>query len=290
MLGIPALDRCNKRRWNKRLPMSLKVGDEEPRSKKRKHEVEPSSLPINVASDFPMMENETTARSKLKDAGFDPDASVDDVKYGVTPMIYFCRKGDIPVCQYLRSKGASTTGHSASTYRNFPMLSAVWADGLEMCKWLYENGAQSDVRRENRSGRTPLRVAAANNKDELVRWLVLHGALCADDSSDIVDCARIQLRGFGLGDVRPALERLAKWAITATQPIRNPSVVAFLCGTLPPKSNDDGESPSILQYNLTGQPGIRQRIAEFAGQYTKRQVSILRQVRDELPPFLAENS
>ena len=119
MLGIPALDRCNRRRWNNCLPMSLKVGDEEPLSKKRKHEAEPSSPPINVAaSDFPLMEDEATARSKLEEAGFDPDASLNESALVngsrgglalITPMIYFCRRGDVPMCQYLLSKGATTT-------------------------------------------------------------------------------------------------------------------------------------------------------------------------------------
>ena len=273
--------------------MSLKVGDGgEPLSKKQKCGQKQTAPATSAATDVPMMENDATARSKLKDAGFDPDASVDDaavvqftpsLKWGVTPMIYFCRRGDMPMCRYLRSKGASTTRMGKHEWP-FPMLTAVLSkiNSLEMCKWIYKNGAQSDVRREYRTGHTPLSVAAANNKDELVRWLILHGALCADDSSDIVEVERINRYN------RPALKRLAKWATTATQPIRNPSVVTFLCGALPPKSNDDTEGACILQY-LSGQPGIRKRIAELAGQYTKREVSILRQVRDELPPFLAEN-
>lgn len=76
--------------------MSLKVGDDndQPLSKKQK-----CGQKQNTAADLPMMENEATARSKLKDAGFDPDASVDDVafvqftsalQWNVTPMIYFC--------------------------------------------------------------------------------------------------------------------------------------------------------------------------------------------------------
>ena len=86
--------------------MSLKVGDDdEPLSKKQKGGQEEEA-----AADFPMMEDETTARSKLREAGFDPDASVDDfVEVDLSPtwrcrttaMIYFCRKGDIRMCQYL---------------------------------------------------------------------------------------------------------------------------------------------------------------------------------------------
>lgn len=196
------------------------------------------------------------------------------------------------MCEYLLSKGASTTKESNGAW-NFPMQNAVLGNSLEACKWLYVNGAQSDVRLVTRKGRTPLGIAAANNNDEIVRWLVLHGALCADDNTDIVECARIRIRLFinfsqNIIPVGPALKRLAVWAGTATQPSRNPAVVAFLCGALPPKSNDDTDSPCILQYYLSWEAGIRKQIAGFAGQYTKRQVSILRQVRDELPPFLAK--
>ena len=274
--------------------MSLKVGDdEEPLSKKQKG----GQKQEDAVANFPMMETEATARLKLREAGFDPDASVNDIALvditptltiGATPMLYFCRKGDIPMCQYLLSKGASTTEQRLS----FPIMSAVSADNLEMCKWLYVNGAQSHVRRETRTGCTPLGVAAKNNNDELVRWLVLHGALCADDSTDIVDCeliriARVMKSSQNIRCVGPALERLSEWAGTATQPICNPAGVAFLCGALPPKSNDDIASPRILQCYLSGEPGIRKRVADYAGLFTKREVSILRQVRDELPPFLA---
>jgi hypothetical protein len=267
--------------------MSFQVGDDEG--------------PLNTnggqkqeaAADFPMMENEVTARSKLKDAGFDPDASLDAATTSnvyalekATPMIHFCLKGDMPMCQYLLSKGASTTKTCRSRgVEYFPMYAAVLSGSLEMCKWLHVNGAQEDVRKKICVSYTPLCVAAANNKDELVRWFVLHGALCADDSTDIVE-TQMLLPMSSLYN-RSALERLAKWAGTATQPIRNPSVLAFLCGTLPPKSNDDADSPCILQYYLSGQSGIRKRIAEFAGLYTKREVSIMRQVRDEVPSFIA---
>ena len=255
-----------------------------------------------------VMENEATARSKLKDAGFDPDASVNDVAeipggvyswgdpilHKITPIVFFSLRGDVPMCQYLRSKGASTTkkcevrGRVSSGRRCcglvFPMYAAVEGiNSLEMCKWLYANGAQSDVRQQSNNGYTPITLAASDNNDELVRWLVLRGALCADDGSDIPTIPTKILRR-----ARPAFERLVEWAGTATQPIRNPAVLAFLSGALPPKSNDDTDSSCILQYYLIGEPGIRKRIADYAGLYTKKEVSILRQVRDELPPFLAK--
>ena len=75
--------------------MSLKVGDDdEPLSKKQKD----GQKQEEAAADFPMMEDEVTARSKLQDAGFDPDASVEDAAVlrergsAITPMIHFCRK------------------------------------------------------------------------------------------------------------------------------------------------------------------------------------------------------
>ena len=118
-------------------------------------------------------------------------------------MIYFARKGDAKMCLYLVSRGASTTKTSDKNYCEFyPMYQAAQNGHLDVCKVLYENGAENDVRRTNtrrvrrtiitrRNYLTPFRAASINGHDQVARWLVLHGALCADSNSEDVDVERI---------------------------------------------------------------------------------------------------
>ena len=105
----------------------------EPLSKKqRRSNGDEKASPEIVAFGGPMYD-EATARKMLKEAvddqnitvafgaGFDPDGAALDNTYevgsingkwwgvGVTPMIYFARKGDAKMCRYLISRGASTT-------------------------------------------------------------------------------------------------------------------------------------------------------------------------------------
>ena len=155
------------------------------------------------------MYDEATARKILTAAknmagetmGFDPerlDATYHNNgwSWGVTPMIYFARKGDAKMCRYLISRGASTT---KSNDRNhcFPMLLANQNGHLDVCKLLFENGAQNDVRRANKDNSTPFFAAAKFSTnfghDQVLRWLTLHGALCADNNSEDVCVARARI-------------------------------------------------------------------------------------------------
>ena len=128
------------------------------------------------------VEDEATARKKLKEVGFDPD-NVNDVRtyafdpaqewdlWTAAPMGHFCRAGDLPMCRYLLAKGASITkacdsddendddddhdddddsdddDDDEAKYCSFPMMAAVRGGQLDVCKWLYNYGAASGVSR-----------------------------------------------------------------------------------------------------------------------------------------------
>ena len=164
------------------------------------------------------MYDEATARKMLEEAelipigiahgseaviGFDPDDEALDNRYvvwayttgfhgaEVTPMIYFAREGDLKMCRYLVSRGASAT-KASSCGRWFPMFAAVIGRHFDVCKFLYANGAKSDIRRESFEYYrwTPLTYAAAHENDAFVRWLVLEGALCDNASSETIEKLR----------------------------------------------------------------------------------------------------
>ena len=291
--------------------------DREPQSKRQKR-----GDGVEEAFGGPMYD-EATARKILKEVvlvpadsdeegeepmiGFDPDdAALDNVYYievddfagdEITPMIYFALKGDAKMCRYLVSRGASTTKADDSHYY-FPMQAAAATGHLDVCELLYENGAQNDVRRENESGppfkRAPFHAAARSGRDEVVRWLVLHGALCADGSSETVEGDLIypdtshfpesyRHRNILRDLISPSCRRLVEWAEEVTQ--SHSALVMFLLGTLPPAPDKD---QSCALQCLSGHAGVRKHIADFVGlEVTKgKHLRILRQVVDVLPSFI----
>ena len=185
------------------------------------------------------------------------------------------------MCRYLLSKGASTTkADGGGIY--FPMYAAVSRDHLDVCKLLYENGAQDDVRRMGKYNWTPFKIAANLGHAKVVRWLVLHGALCADNNSEDVEGGRIQWENWS-GNMASSCNQLVVWAEEVTQ--SHSALLTFLGGTLPVAS--DADQRCILPC-LSGHPGVRKHIGDFVGlEVTKRkQLGILRSVVEVLPSFV----
>ena len=262
------------------------------------------------------MYDEATARKILKEVvlvsaeyaedgeaviGFDPDdAALDNFYYiydgnfagdEITPMIYFAGKGDAKMCCYLVSRGASTT-KSWEDDHYCPMYAAAQESHLEVCDVLYANGAQNDVRRsfDDEGAWTPFQLAALTGRDEVVQWLVLHGTLCANDSSEGIQRDVIYPRNKVFLSTREdktnvsgSCERLIEWAKEVTQ--SHSALVIFLCGALPPAPGTD--QSRTLQC-LSGHPGVRKHIGDFVGlEVTKRKhLRILRSVVDVLPSFI----
>ena len=276
----------------------------EPQSKRQKRgDGDEVAAPEIIAFGGPMYD-EATARKMLKEVGFDDDdsdkesndddgdnefqgfdpddAALDrsyDISGWITPLIYFALKEDVKMCRYLISRDASTTKAAEDNFY-FPLLAAVSGGRLEICKLLHENGAENDVRRANSYHLTPFTVASTRGHVKVKRWLVLHGALCADNNSEDVDGRRIEWNIYGV--VR-SCEELVAWAKEVTQ--SHSAVVTFLGGTLPP-APDAGQSCTLQC--LSGYPGVRKHIFDFVGlEVTKRKhLRILRSVVEVLPAYI----
>ena len=246
------------------------------------------------------MYDEATARKMLKEVrlgrdgeqfqGFDPDNAalnnfyyIDDER-NITPMIHFADKGDAKMCRYLISRGASTTKADEDDFY-FPLYVAAVNNHLEVCKVLYENGARNDVRKKIKYNWTPFKVAAKNGNTQIVRWLVLHGALCADNNSEKVEGWRIESHGFSMihDESSSSCNELVAWAEEVTE--SHSALITFLGGTLPPAP--DADQRCFLQC-LSGHPGVRKHIADFVGlEVTERkQLRILQSVVEVLPSFI----
>ena len=262
------------------------------------------------------MYDEATARKILKEVvlvtaenaedgeaviGFDPDdVALDNFYYvdnddyddfdgaEVTPMLYFAQKENAKMCRYLVSKGASTTKSAEDGL--CPMHYATSKGHVDICNLLYANGAQNDIRKAYWNGWTPFHVAAVTGQVEVMQWLTLHGALCADGSSEEIEKDRIYLddswRDGNMSVISRSCVRLVEWAKEVTQ--SHSALVNFLLGTLPPAPGKD--QSCILQY-FSGHPGVRKHIGDFVGlEITKgKQLRILRQVVHVLPSYIASN-
>eukprot|EP00561_Arcocellulus_cornucervis_P001403 CAMPEP_0185827278 /NCGR_PEP_ID=MMETSP1322-20130828/31970_1 /TAXON_ID=265543 /ORGANISM="Minutocellus polymorphus, Strain RCC2270" /LENGTH=256 /DNA_ID=CAMNT_0028525009 /DNA_START=12 /DNA_END=780 /DNA_ORIENTATION=- len=237
-------------------------------------------------------------------------------------MTYFARKGDAKMCRYLISRGASTTKCSEGDdpkmdYEDglFPMHEAADEGHFDICKVLYENGASYHIWKEHplcawapihaaaNKGHDevvrwlvlqgalcaedgPIHAAANKGHDEVVRWLVLQGALCAEDISEEIDEDCIYPKDHvsvsACKRMASSYKRLVEWAKMVVQ--THSAVVTFLGGTLPPVP--DTVQNGILQC-LSGHPGVRKHIGDFVGLEVtkKKQLRILQSVADVMPSY-----
>ena len=244
----------------------------EPRLKKRRTEFQ---------HDGPV-EDEETARKKMEEAGFDPNdvtkecrlsedarkASNTHYNLRMHPMTYFCGIGDLKMCRYLLSKGASTTAANTDGFW-FPTYAAALRDQLDVCKWLYAHGAKEDVGRRNSSDYSPLGCATSQ---ACCRWFILKGVLSLDDKPGVVDPERMrQRRGLQTRtrdsvyriDVRP---QLLEWAQQSVQ--THSGFMTFFMGTLPAPAFTQAALQSLLAECLQSQDAAEMVMSNFpAHQY-----------------------
>ena len=240
------------------------------------------------------IEDDETARQKMKNAihtykkgvegtrdepvGFDPDNLADirvseprinfqKTEGGVTAMGHFTRFGDLRMMGWLFVNGADTRDVHVPV--SFPMLLAAVLGELDVCKWLFDRGAAKDIKRRTRethpdyypNGRSPLHVAFGySEKRDLIRWLILKGALCKDDDSGELD---VEIMKQDLDptysvvlDVREERKLLLEWANDLHQ--ARYSSLLFLSGSLSAPGHAHS-TRSALQ-RLGGKPGILELI------------------------------
>ena len=281
--------------------------------------------PRIITADGPV-ENEEIAIQKMKDAqvgrgpwkgrkkvgkrsGFDPknvthplhsSAYDEDDVFKITPMGYFASEGDLPMMRWLYSKGASTRDLCVGFY--FPMYCAAVHGHLDVCKWLYDHEASQDIKRKTQAaciasvnGLSPLRGSSMfSDHQELMRWLILKGALCTDDGYGELDMDILKQelgsssspRLFGDRNARKRA-LLLEWANDLHQ--RRGPFRMFLLGTSRQKKHSYPTRKSLSPIRiLGGQPGVLQVIGDFVGIVRGREARIIRQLTEVLPDFNRE--
>ena len=232
------------------------VGGDRPAKKQKQHN--------EIVAFGGPMDDEETARRKLEEVGFDPDRPVDSTSVievegypdGYLPMPYFCIAGDLMMCRYLLSKGASTTQGWVDDYDDddisrggnlycSPMYAAAHGGHLEVCKWLYEYGARGDIRKSNRIYFSPLYAALFGRKDQVCRWLILNEALCPNNDG-VVCKDRIREVFFRNRDAGKML--IFNWASDALR--EHDRFMVFLMGSYIPVPFSTEELAKLLEKKL----------------------------------------
>ena len=257
-------------------------------------------------------------------AGFDPD-NVSDVQSIeeqhrvaedlITPMGYFAEKGDLPMMRWLYVNGACTRDEDAGFFY-YPMYAAAFRGHLGACKWLFQHGAAEDVHSITLSGSFRWYTR------DVSRWLILRGALCAEDETGDLHIGAMRLSLDWSEESAEERPELLKWAKEHHQ-TRSSSEV-FLMGTLSPptysaaKLRDELVAkigiPSAVDRILaiappdhcrllwddlfahrvcnlavfSGKSGILELIGDYIGTMRGREARIVRQLTELLPGIIAE--
>ena len=282
----------------------------ERQTKKRRMMNEKSSSSSSLSSSLSLssvvdvggpIEDTDTAIQKLKNAGFDLEKYNNDINdeqnvppafigYGistwvVTPMIYFCGKGDLKMCRYLFVNGASCSKETSNRFW-FPMYVAALESQTDVCKWLYEHGAKDDIKKKNSRGFTPLRASVRtgpSTSTSTSHWLILNGALCQNDSSTIDDT--IMRRDLDPYDQYTTLsvDKLLQLLLLAQETVQfHNTFIIFLGGTISTSSPVDS---SPLQ-SFNGKSGIMELIGDYAGVVRGSKLRMLRKIVDRFSAWL----
>ena len=262
------------------------------------------------------IEDEETARETLRGAGFRlgnfteaEDAELDsDGGWRVNPICHFAGVGDLKMCRYLLTQGATTTDDVfyEGDIEWFPMLAAAKLGMKEGCQWLYNHGAQQDICRVIYDRQCPLEVAlspwdcfnnpphtTSNRALETAHWLIFNGAIPSDKEGNM--CESFMSRAFAIRNAgmegSPAFnrkfegcKRLLSWAENSCS--THSTYSTFLQGTFCHMSNQERlSSPAQC---LDGHEGIRQKIAKYIGVLTGRNLRIVRGIVKPLKKALAD--
>jgi ankyrin repeat protein len=123
---------------------------------------------------------ESLTRLELLNLNLLINADGQGINRDLTPMIICCGYGNYIAVVWLRMIGANCT----TTCKNgeyFPLGIAASNCHLQICKFLFINGAQEDINRENQYGDTPLSMSFCNFdasptlKFKLSCWILING-------------------------------------------------------------------------------------------------------------------
>lgn len=252
-------------------------------------------------------------------AFFSEDPIPENSEELICPLAYFAFLGGVTMCRYLIKNGASG---STTAPRFFPIAAAAAADknSLKIMKLLCSNGGMKDLKRDilerkegGRVSRHPpfcaaylravdlLRIAVeeqefsrVQDKIDVLVWMMLNGALCADDGVKVDPIAArrgfishdLSFKSFSSGQAGAARSLLWR-RIESLWEVRT-SFLLFLNATLSRESRKRCGRGNVTTArsnaaSVRGLGGPLKTIASFLGVVFGEEATRLRQMVKLLP-------
>lgn len=280
------------------------------------------SLPVpvraNNATKGPIVaannhEEDRKARAVLTQLGVDPEEDInkeysfaldDDIlgPWLVTPLIHFCRTGNLSMCQYVLSRGADSRKSTKSG--SSPMHWAARHDHLEICKLLFHYGGS--IRKQNLFGDSPLRMAFYRRNYDAILWMIPNGAF-SPRQDDVIDDMMMRNELRQINDVIPNWEKDERLTVLARAHdivITHDNFKLFLTGTIissasfrrHPKNEYATRSSKSMKVSPSSSPlvvfkgtsGILEVIANYVGIPSAHDVRMFRQLVVLLTAFIED--
>ena len=92
------------------------------------------------------------------------------------PMARGCYKGELNVCKWLYDNGAAEDITKANNHGDTLMHMACYGGHLSVCQWLFEVGAAGDIIKTDNRGFTPMHEACDGGHLSVCQWLLEVGA------------------------------------------------------------------------------------------------------------------
>lgn len=179
------------------------------------------------------------------------------INHDLTPMVICCGYGHYAAVIWLTMLGANST----TTCKNgefFPMGVAASHCHLQICKFLFVNGAQEDINKENQYGDTSLSMSFCNfeasplPKLELSCWILLNGGGRLLSGNAV----RVFRSTYGS-------DHLFWWV--EKRIVFHHSFLMFIGGAGKQRTEQQKRGHQIPLQLIGCQPGIMQLIGEYSG-------------------------
>jgi len=197
-----------------------------------------------------------------------------------------CYKGELNVCKWLYDNGAAEDITKANNRGFTPMHRACLGGHLSVCQWLFEVGAAGDITKTTDDGSTPMHRACVGGHLSVCQWLVLNSAL-NDPTSEQVDEAIVQeAASWMFGNTRPKLLSWARDMIDNHDTFLN----VFLRASVILPASQQHAHPSARCLLPRLHRAVLERVSWFAGVEVGRRVRNVREFKEVLEALDQEES